>query len=51
MQRIFLRMRSEHMGIGLVYLHTPFATSKSITKWNPGSVMYDLNIDELLSAK
>ena len=51
MQRIFLRMRSEHMGVPLVYLHTPFATSKAIPKWNPGAIMYDLNIDELLAGK
>ena len=48
MRSIFQRLRSEHLGIPLVYLHSAYATSKKITKWNPGSVMYDLNIDELV---
>jgi peptide/nickel transport system substrate-binding protein len=51
MRQVFLRLRGEHYGIPLVYLHTPYATSKRITKWNPGSVMYELNIDELVSSK
>ncbi|MBI4611758.1 MAG: ABC transporter substrate-binding protein [Candidatus Rokubacteria bacterium] len=51
MRNIFLRLRSEHLGGPLVYLHTPYAASKKITKWNPGSVMYDLNIDELVTAR
>ena len=48
MRSIFQRLRSEHLGIPLVYLHSAYATSKKISKWNPGSVMYDLNIDELV---
>lgn len=51
MRNIFTRLRSEHLGIPLVYLHTPYAAAKKITKWNPGSVMYDLNLDELVSGK
>jgi len=51
MRSIFIRLRSEHLGIPLVYLHTPYATSKRITRWNPGSVMYDLNLDELLASR
>ncbi|MBI2153961.1 MAG: ABC transporter substrate-binding protein [Candidatus Rokubacteria bacterium] len=51
MRNIFTRLRTEHLGIPLVYLHTPYAASKRITKWNPGSVMYDLNLDELLTSK
>jgi len=46
--RSFQRLRSEHLGIPLVYLHSAYATSKKITRWNPGAVMYDLNIDELI---
>jgi len=48
MRSIFQRLRSEHLGIPLVYLHSAYATSKKITRWNPGAVMYDLNIDELI---
>jgi peptide/nickel transport system substrate-binding protein len=48
MRSIFQRLRSEHLGIPLVYLHSAYATSKKISKWNPGSVMYDLNIDDLV---
>jgi peptide/nickel transport system substrate-binding protein len=51
MRQIYLRLRHEHLGIPLVYLHTPYASSKKITRWNPGSVMYDLNLDELLSSR
>ena len=48
MRGIFKRLRYEHYGVPVVYLHTPYAASKKLTRWNPGSVMYDLNIDELL---
>lgn len=51
MRNIFNQLRGEHLGVPLVYLHTPYAAAKRITTWNPGSVMYDLNIDELLAAK
>ncbi|MBI3106130.1 MAG: ABC transporter substrate-binding protein [Candidatus Rokubacteria bacterium] len=51
MRNIFMRMRTEHLGLPLVYLHTPYATSKKITKWNPGSVMYDVNIEALLTSR
>jgi len=47
MRAIFQRLRSEHLGIPLVYLHSAYATSKNAARWNPGAVMYDLNIDEL----
>jgi peptide/nickel transport system substrate-binding protein len=47
MRNIFTRMRSEHAGVPVVYVHSPYATSKTLGKWNPGSVMYDLFIDEL----
>ncbi len=45
MRNIYTRMRSEHYGVPVVYLHSPYATSKRLGKWNPGSVMYDLFID------
>ena len=51
MRRIFARLRSEHYGVPLVYLHTPYVTSKRIAHWNPGSVMLDLNIDELAAQR
>jgi peptide/nickel transport system substrate-binding protein len=51
MRNIFVRLRSEHYGIPLVYLHTPYATAKRIPKWNPGSLMYDLNLDELITTR
>lgn len=51
MRNIFQRLRSEHYGVPVVYLHTPYAASKTLGKWNPGSVMYDFFIDELASSK
>ena len=51
MRNIFTRLRSEHAGVPLVYLHSPYATSKALGKWNPGSVMYDLFFDQLASGK
>jgi peptide/nickel transport system substrate-binding protein len=51
MRNIFTRLRSEHYGVPVVYLHSPYATSKTLGKWNPGSVMYDLFLDELASGK
>jgi peptide/nickel transport system substrate-binding protein len=51
MRNIFLRLRSEYYTIPVVYLHTPYASSKALAKWNPGTVMYDFFIDELASTK
>ena len=51
MRNIFARLRSEHYGVPVVYLHSPYATSKTLGKWNPGSVMYDLFFDQLASGK
>ena len=51
MRNIYTRMRSEHYGVPVVYLHSPYATSKKLGPWNPGSVMYDLFFDELASGK
>jgi peptide/nickel transport system substrate-binding protein len=51
MRSIFTRLRSEHYGVPVVYVHSPYATSKTLGKWNPGAVMYDLFIDELASSK
>ena len=51
MRNIFTRLRSEHYGMPIVYLHSPYATSKTLGKWNPGTVMYDLFFDELASSK
>jgi hypothetical protein len=35
----------------IAYLHTPYATSKRVGKWNPGSVMYELNLEEIVAGK
>ena len=51
MRNIFTRLRSEHYGVPVVYVHSPYATSKTLGKWNPGAVMYDLFIDQLASSK
>jgi peptide/nickel transport system substrate-binding protein len=51
MRNIYTRLRSEHYGVPVVYLHSPYATAKTLGKWNPGTVMYDLFIDELASGK
>ena len=51
MRNIFSRLRSEHYGVPVVYLHSPYATSKTLGKWNVGTVMYDLFIDQLASGK
>jgi peptide/nickel transport system substrate-binding protein len=51
MRNIFTRLRSEHYGVPVVYLHSPYATSKTLGKWNPGTIMYDLFLDELASGK
>jgi peptide/nickel transport system substrate-binding protein len=51
MRNIFTRLRSEHYGVPVVYLHSPYATAKTLGKWNPGTVMYDLFIDELASGR
>jgi peptide/nickel transport system substrate-binding protein len=51
MRNVFTRLRGEHYGVPLVYLHAAYATSKTLGKWNPGSVMYDLFFDELASGK
>jgi peptide/nickel transport system substrate-binding protein len=51
MRNIFARLRSEHYGVPVVYVHSPYATSKTLGKWNPGNVMYDLFIDQLAASK
>jgi peptide/nickel transport system substrate-binding protein len=51
MRNIFTRLRSEHYGVPVVYLHSPYATSKSLGKWNPGTVMYDFFLDDLAAGK
>jgi len=51
MRNIFQRLRSEHYGVPVVYLHSAYATSKTLGKWNPGTVMYDLFVDSLASSK
>ena len=51
MRNVYSRLRNEHYGVPVVYLHSPYATSKTLGKWNPGSVMYDLFLDDLASGK
>ena len=48
---VYARLRSEHLGVPVVYLHSPYATSKTLGKWNPGTVMYDFFLDDLASGK
>ena len=47
MRNVYTRLRGEHHGLPIVYVHSPYAASKTLGKWNPGSVMYDLFLDEL----
>jgi len=51
MRGIYTRLRSEHYGVPVVYVHAAYATSKTLGKWSPGAVMYDLFIDELAASK
>jgi DNA-binding transcriptional regulator YbjK len=51
MRNIFTRLRSEHYGVPVVSIHAAYATAKTLGKWNPGAVMYDLFIDQLASGK
>jgi peptide/nickel transport system substrate-binding protein len=51
MRNIYTRLRSEHLGVPVAYLHSAYATSKTLGKWNPGAVMYDFFLDELASGK
>jgi peptide/nickel transport system substrate-binding protein len=51
MRNVYTRLRSEHYGVPVVYLHSPYAASKTLGKWNIGSVMYDFFLDELASSK
>jgi peptide/nickel transport system substrate-binding protein len=51
MRNVYTRIRSEHYGLPVVYLHSPYAASKTLGKWNPGTVMYDFFLDELASSK
>ena len=51
MRNVYTRLRSEHYGVPVVYLHSPYAASKKLGKWTIGTVMYDFFIDELASSK
>ena len=51
MRNIFTRLRSEHYGVPVAYLHSPYASSKALASWNPGTVMYDFFFDELAASK
>jgi peptide/nickel transport system substrate-binding protein len=51
MRNIFTRLRSEHYGVPVAYLHSPYASSKALAAWNPGTVMYDFFFDELAAGK
>ena len=51
MRNVYTRLRSEHVGVPVVNLHSPYATSKTLGKWNPGAVMYDLFLDNLAAGK
>ena len=51
MRNIYTRLRSEHVGVPVVYLHSPYAASKTLGKWTPGTVMYDLFLEQLAAGK
>jgi peptide/nickel transport system substrate-binding protein len=51
MRNVYTRLRSEHYGVPVVYLHSPYAASKKLGKWTIGTVMYDFFLDELASSK
>jgi peptide/nickel transport system substrate-binding protein len=51
MRNIFTRLRSEHLGYPVAYIHAPYASSKALAKWDPGTVMYDFFFDELAATK
>jgi peptide/nickel transport system substrate-binding protein len=51
MRNIFTRLRSEHLGYPVAYLHSPYSSSKALASWNPGTVMYDFFFDELAATK
>jgi ABC-type transport system substrate-binding protein len=51
LRNVYTRLRSEHYGVPVVYLHSPYAASKTLGKWNPGTVMYDFFLDELASSR
>ena len=41
----------KHLGMPVAYLHSAYATSKTLGKWNPSTVMYDFFLDELAATK
>lgn len=49
MRQVFLRMRAESLDVPLLDTDTPYAAAKSLPTWDPGAVMYDLNLDELVA--
>jgi peptide/nickel transport system substrate-binding protein len=51
MRNVYTRLRSEHLGVPVVYLHSAYASSKTLGKWTPGTVMYDLFLDNLAAGK
>ena len=51
LRNVYTRLRSEHYGVPVVYLHSPYAASKTLGKWNPGTVMYDFFLDDLAATK
>ena len=48
---LFLRLRKENLAMGVVEVDTPYAAAKTLPAWNPGSVMFDLNLDQLVGTK
>ncbi len=51
MRNIFTRLRSESSTFPIAYIHSPYASSKALAGWNPGTVMYDFFFDELAATK
>lgn len=51
MRQMFDRLRSESWNIPVVDVDTVYAAVKTLPKWSPGSVMFDLNLDQLVDGK
>jgi peptide/nickel transport system substrate-binding protein len=51
MVSVFKRMRAQSVDVPIADIDTPYATSKTLPAWDPGTVMYELNLDQLVRTK
>lgn len=49
LREIFRRLREETLDLPIVNVDTPYAAAKGLPHWDPGSIPYDLNLDELIT--